>query len=562
MFDGIRDMLKYLFIVFLPCVFLTSCGGELATDTGYIENENKETENKETENKEKDILDKEMTVMSETTEPQSPLFLLKDGNIKQITGFEFGDAFDYDAFRIAGYSVKGISGDVLYLFYQLKNGGIDNVSFCFNGKGNRFSGIFANDGYLCGIEIDEDTMDKVIPVLGEPDEYADLRDGQTATYFFKEAILVLNIDGNKVINRIEYMAAEGIADAISEEPTEFEAALQNDFDYVETIYYWEVGQDKAFNIHNDDDYDADRIPQYIENYLTEQGTYKEEPDGIVYIQDGDFYVEYYVSDKKRSFVFHVWGDYWIDYEAGISAYLEDVYCTTVTLDEESRAGSLICRYDSGQGIMNEDLYDAWGMKMSSISYEYLSHVPFPFITEYWNVDTGYDLIHSALCREQKTWFYKEQAEFDADGKFVRYNGSINLEDGKEYLSYPCICIYDAQGRLEAIQEELQEYDIEMEWGWWDEDIDYSGQIEFRYEENGQISTVEYFRSSYTHGTYDSSGTIYYDEKGRMIYNDHYVTHGGDSHIYLYDGDANKPWACLNWCSFVPGFESVYVYERD
>ena len=548
MFDRIRDILKCMFSVCTLCIFLTACGGEQAADTEHIEN------------READIEGEKMTTVSETAKSESPLFLLKEGNIKQITGFAFGDAFDYDVFEIAGYSIHGENGEDSYWFYRLKNGEIDNVYFCFNGKGNRFSGVFAYDGYLCGIEIDEDTMDKVIPVLGEPDEYTDIGDRQKATYYFEEAILALEVDENKVINRVEYMAAEGIADVVSDKPTEFDAALHDDFDHTETIYYWEVGRDKVFTIHNDDDYDADGIPQFIEDYLTEQGTYKEEPDGIAYIPDGDSYVEYYVVDKKRSFVFHAWGDYWIDYEAGISAYMEDVYCATVTLDEESKAGNLIYTYDADRGIMKEDLYDEWGMKMSSISYEYLPHVPFPFITEYWNVDSSYELIHSALCREQKAWFYKEQAEFDADGKFIQYNGSINLEDGKEYLPYPCTCIYDAKGRLEAIQEELQEEDIERDWGWWDEDIDYSGQIEFHYEGNNRLSTVEYFRSSYTHGTYDSSGTIYYDEKGRMLYNDHYVTHGGDSHIYLYDGDAGKPWACLNWCSFVPGFESIYIYE--
>lgn len=135
-------------------------------------------------------------------------------------------------------------------------------------------------------------------------------------------------------------------------------------------------------------------------------------------------------------------------------------------------------------------------------------------------------------------------------------------DRKLFFPNPCIWIYAEEGRQEAIQEELQEYDIEREWGWWDDEIDYSGQIEFAYQENGQISSAEYIRSSYTHGTYDSDGTIYFDEMGRMIYNEHYVTHGGDSHIYLYEGDSDKPWACLDWCSFVPDFESIYIYERE
>lgn len=508
----------------------------------------------------------EMTLVSEAIELKDPLLLLKDGNIKQITGFGFGDAFNYDIYEIAGYTYSINDGSRTQL-YRLKNGKMDNFNFCFNGKGKRFSGVIAYDGYFCGIKIDEDTMDKVVPVLGEPDEYQDGdSSGQIAVYRFTEAALMLDLGGNDVINRIEYAANDGIADADLDEPTEFETALQDDFDYVETIYYWEVGQDKVFTSHNHDDYDADKIPQFIEDYLKEQGTYKEEPDGITYfIQDEDLngsYVEYYEVERKYSFVFHVWGEYWIDPEAGTSEWLEDIYCATVTLDEESREGNLIHTYDAGRGITNEELYDAWGTKMSDVSYEYLSDIPFPFITEYWNLDTHYDLVHSALCREQKAWFYKEQAEFDADGRFIRYNGNINPRDYKEYFPYPCTCIYDASGRLEAIREELQDYDIEMGWGWWDDAVDYSGQMEFNYEKSGQLSTVEYLRSSYMHGSYDSSGTIYYDGEGRMIDNSHYVTHGGDSHIYLYKEDSDKPWACLNWCSFVPGFETIYIYEQD
>ena len=510
----------------------------------------------------------EMTLVSEAIELKDPLLLLKDGNIKQITGFGFGDAFNYDIYEIAGYTYSINDGSRTQL-YRLKNGKMDNFNFCFNGKGNRFSGVIAYDGYFCGIKIDEDTMDKVVPVLGEPDEYQDGdSSGQIAVYRFTEAALMLDLGGNDVINRIEYAANDGIADADLDEPTEFETALQGNFDYVETIYYWETGEDKVFTSHNHDDYDADKIPQFIEDYLKKQGTYKEKPDGITYTyftRDEDLngsYVEYYEVERKYSFVFHVWGEYWVDPEAGTSEWLEDVYCATVTLDEESREGNLIHTYDAGRGITNEELYDEWGTKMSDVSYEYLSDIPFPFITEYWNLDTHYDLVHSALCREQKAWFYKEQAEFDADGRFIRYNGNINPRDYKEYFPYPCTCIYDASGRLEAIREELQDYDIEMGWGWWDDAVDYSGQMEFNYEKSGQLSTVEYLRSSYMHGSYDSSGTIYYDGEGRMIDNSHYVTHGGDSHIYLYKEDSDKPWVCLNWCSFVPGFESIYIYEQD
>ena len=71
--------------------------------------------------------------------------------------------------------------------------------------------------------------------------------------------------------------------------------------------------------------------------------------------------------------------------------------------------------------------------------------------------------------------------------------------------------------------------------------------------------MDYFRSSYTHGTTDSSGNIVYDKKGRMIYNPYYITHGGDAGIYVYEEDSDMPWSVLHWCSYAPGFETAYLF---
>lgn len=184
-------------------------------------------------------------------------------------------------------------------------------------------------------------------------------------------------------------------------------------------------------------------------------------------------------------------------------------------------------------------------------------MPFPLVTESWNLNENF--IPPVLIRNQKTWFYKEQAEFDEQGKFIAYRGSIDDERGGEYLYYPCRTKYDADGRLHAIQEEQQEYDIEEGWGWRDENIDYSGQIEFSYDKNGTIKHVDYLRSFYTHGTTDSSGVIEYDEKGRMIYNNYYITHGSDAGIFLYEKDSAMPWCVFHWCSYQRGFEGIYLF---
>ena len=156
------------------------------------------------------------------------------------------------------------------------------------------------------------------------------------------------------------------------------------------------------------------------------------------------------------------------------------------------------------------------------------------------------------------WFYKEYAHFDADGSFFIDNN--NPKYPEEFFPYSCRTVYDTDGRLTAIQEERQEEDIEKEWGSRDGSVDYSGQIAFDYYEDGTIKSADYVRSSYTHGgTTDTRGNIVYDQKGRMIYNEYYVTHGGDASIYLYEENSDMPWCELCWCSYAPGFEAVYLF---
>lgn len=63
----------------------------------------------------------------------------------------------------------------------------------------------------------------------------------------------------------------------------------------------------------------------------------------------------------------------------------------------------------------------------------------------------------------------------------------------------------------------------------------------------------------TEASYHPS-TCAYDEKGRMILNDYYITHGGHTNIFVYKDDSDLPWACLNWCSYTPGFTNVYLFR--
>ncbi len=166
------------------------------------------------------------------------------------------------------------------------------------------------------------------------------------------------------------------------------------------------------------------------------------------------------------------------------------------------------------------------------------------------------LSSQATDPQSKDLVFERAATFDHLERFIAYGGGM---DQGEYLPDPCRKIYDEEGRLIAILGELREEDKEEGWGWWDESIDYSGQIGIQYRDDGTVSNMEYIRSPNRYRTFDSSGDIEYDEKGRMLSNEYYITHGRDIDIYLYEEDRDMPWCLIRWCCFVLGFEDIYLF---
>ena len=64
-------------------------------------------------------------------------------------------------------------------------------------------------------------------------------------------------------------------------------------------------------------------------------------------------------------------------------------------------------------------------------------------------------------------------------------------------------------------------------------MDYQDKKEIK-DDNGSVIKVEYSSDSYEYGTYNSSGELYYDSKGRPLYRYYYVTDGSRYSFYLYD----------------------------
>jgi len=310
--------------------------------------------------------------------------------------------------------------------------------------------------------------------------------------------------------------------------------------------------------------DKEQETAFVRSYLRERGIDADVPDGVTYSQAGPL-LQYY-SDKAKTMMCFVCHFYFDGQPTGIG-------CTTLYWKDLRKAGSLAYGYDSEQGADYESLYDTDGKQAAYISYQDIADNPFPFIMEYHYAnnychDTGnYNgTIGDALYKSQRFWIYKNLAEFDGSGEWTGYKGDIFRSDVPESHFD---CRHDAKGRLEKIERRIQPGQDLVEL----KQIDFPTEIQFKYQDNGRIGAVDYTCAPWIYGTTSSSGEIYYDEKGRMVYETAYITHGSQYYFYLYNGGKEMPWACfyqdcgpcdsyeLNGVEYQYGdYVSVYLFQ--
>lgn len=301
--------------------------------------------------------------------------------------------------------------------------------------------------------------------------------------------------------------------------------------------------------------DDNKKAAFVKTYLQQQEIYKNEPDGTTY-DNGKPFTEYYIDEegKKICFIIHFWRDYTSDSETNETIFTDTIFCTTVHIDDMEMAGYVAREYDDEQKIAYEKMFNEEGKQTASFSYEYIKGISFPFVSNYEGSDEYKNSVNKIFNGEQKFWFYKDLADFDESGKLIGYRGDLYnpITADNDSESHYHTCFYDAEGRLETITEKLNQTDIDRGETWYYAEKGFSGEYKLSYRENGCLSAVEYNRSSVVHGTWDSSGGIEYDETGRMAYAHYYVTHGGHTLIYLYNGEEKRPWASVELCSMSYG----------
>lgn len=452
---------------------------------------------------------------------------LKDGDTEYLVGVPFGEEFDYELYEREGNEYR--RKEPVYDWY---------LRYLFDGEGHRFSGfsISSSGETFLGLNLKKCPASVFIKAFGKPDvcENTDIapKGGVlSADWYFETAVLTVE-EYEGYIREIAYRALGNAADGGgTERKSDFELwmATKAENEKAEMICYFGFDEYKkdVFYPPEDGKSDAESTEEFVEKYLQERGFSGQIPDSVIYDEEGRKFAESYRNDRMDKFIFVI-------YDGG------KVCCAARDLRGTGEYDHIVYRCDESGNTVHEKLYDKWGMKASEASYRYHAGVPFPFITESWNL--RYEGAWY-FCREHKTWFYEECAELDEKGK-VKATGQADEWNVKKYLEYPCFFTYRSDGKLKRIQEEIPEDRFAEELLEYRES--YFGHMEFLYN-RGVLERIEYHRSGEVYSTTDQGGTIDFDERGRMVHRYYYVTSGGHDEFYFYYGDERRPWAVLDWC---------------
>ncbi|MDE6618949.1 MAG: hypothetical protein K2K74_00380 [Lachnospiraceae bacterium] len=271
----------------------------------------------------------------------------------------------------------------------------------------------------------------------------------------------------------------------------------------------------------------------INDYLRQQGIDKTMPDNITYC-NGQPFIKYYEDDEsgKIAFVSTVFYD---------DDSFKYVYCGVAYIEDFEKEGRFIYDFDEEGRLLSEKLYNISGQQAVDISYTYKINIPFPIITKYDNSmgEKGGFFFSEYLNIGQRFWVYDRFLEFDEKDRWVKYNGNIyndfGPEEGIESYNTP---IYNEDDRLEKIIETLRGSRYQDNPDEWIED----GEIEFKYDDSGSLIEVNYHGFSGNHGSTGNTGTIYYDEYGRIVHVDIFHSSGNYHYFYLYRDNERYPFA--------------------
>lgn len=477
-------------------------------------------------------------IVCERSLPEDVAAALKTGDTESLIGVTLGEKYNYDEFE----SIGGGRYRPKELVFEW------TMWYLFDGPGHRFSGFYHDGGEepFLGINFGETPASIFVKTFGEPDFCEQMETEKEAEYlkagWYLDRALLMVESWNGYVSGIKYKAfdevfAEG---GYEEELSDFEerVAKKSKEEQAEIIYDWDFDENEKDVVYSSADGTDDcSVEEFAAYFCGEQNLNGREPDSIIYDGEGKKAAEGYIDDREGRFCFILYSG-------------EKVCCAVRDLSAAKEPEYLIYTNDEDGNSVQETLYDIWGMRMAEVFLTYHEGIPFPFLTKAWN--TRYEGYHD-LCREYKTWFYEEDIEFGEEGEVVSV--SNDHADTKSFFVFPCHVAYHGDGRVKKIEEEIPEDRFSEEFLEFREN--YFGDIEFKYSKAGTLKKIEYSHSPDFYGTGDSAGHVDFDEQGRMVHNNFYVTSGVHDMFYFYRGEERRPWAVLDWCYDI---WSVRVYQ--
>lgn len=316
--------------------------------------------------------------------------------------------------------------------------------------------------------------------------------------------------------------------------------------------------------------DTDYNNATINTYLRERGLHTGEPDGL--IKRGEVRLgEYYLNrnNEKIVFILRIWNHHVIPSK---QVY---ILCITFELANKKEIGFIQYDFNENHKTIKEELYSEDRLLIADIEYEPSSLFPFSIIKEYNNYSNDCEHVPEVLNRNDKFWFFEDRMIQTDDGEPIGYIGDISyinqLEDfeaNKDELSFN----YDVNDRLIDIIGTLNN---EVYYGEENQSETYDSRlnIKIQYSRKDCIDNIQYSKPALIYGSYDSIGEVLYDDRGRMIYNSYYVTHGSIEQFYFYRKNEVNPFICIKFDSmpqkgevidgvtFMYGnYTEVYIYD--
>jgi len=190
-------------------------------------------------------------------------------------------------------------------------------------------------------------------------------------------------------------------------------------------------------------------------------------------------------------------------------------------------------------------YHAFGFGDQEPLYEYYNQDGSRRLTLFYNEQTGEG------CGVR--YYERDPSTFSTSGKYgFTFAGTEEEEWSSpeaEYLKQLSVDGTDGSGAVSQYEENY-EYDREGRVTHFDsagiidfitdDETQYILWIDYEYYDNGKIKHRSYMHNSYVFGTWASTWESYFDELGRVEYEDIYITHGSMDYYYIYFDDSTQP----------------------